>query len=140
MKKSCVGVLVIFSSLVWSEGISVYIWGEVKLPGKYYVPSGTSIIDVISTAGGPTNFANLKKVKIVHTRWDTGRVEIINLEKHLKEKKNTKMLEVYDSDVILVPTNSWYKWKQVIKILGDVALVVNVAYLLIRELRVDYSP
>jgi protein involved in polysaccharide export with SLBB domain len=140
MRKRIIWVFLLFPTILWSERISVYIWGEVKLPGKYYVPSGTSIIDVISTAGGPTNFADLKKVKIVHTRRDTERVEIINLEEYLKKKSKTKILEVYDSDVILVPTNSWYTWKQVIKVLGDVALVVNVGYLIIRELRTKLSP
>lgn len=42
----------------------VHIWGEVKAPGEYRVNYDTDIIELISKAGGPTQYANLGDVRI----------------------------------------------------------------------------
>lgn len=47
--------------------IKVNIWGFVRMPGQYLVPSDTDLISLISYAGGPTEGAQTKKVKIVRT-------------------------------------------------------------------------
>ena len=43
----------------------VRVWGEVTQPGIHYVAEGTTLIDVISAAGGPTNHASLSSVKLI---------------------------------------------------------------------------
>lgn len=45
--------------------IKVNIWGFVKKPGQYLVPTDTDLISLISYAGGPLDEAKLKKVKII---------------------------------------------------------------------------
>lgn len=42
--------------------IVVHIWGEVNKPGDYLVPDGTNVLELISKAGGPTNYANLSHI------------------------------------------------------------------------------
>ena len=46
--------------------VVVHIWGEVRSPGEYTVPAGTNILELISKAGGPTEYANMGKVKLTH--------------------------------------------------------------------------
>ncbi len=44
--------------------IIVHIWGEVKSPGEKRVPDGTNIMELISKAGGPSEYSNLSKVSL----------------------------------------------------------------------------
>lgn len=47
--------------------IVVHIWGEVLRPGEYRVTDGTDILGLISKAGGPSESANLGKVRLTRT-------------------------------------------------------------------------
>ena len=42
----------------------VHIWGEVRNPGEYRVPYETTVLELISKAGGPTMYAKLSKVRL----------------------------------------------------------------------------
>ncbi|HCY74485.1 MAG TPA: hypothetical protein DHV28_01060 [Ignavibacteriales bacterium] len=44
--------------------IKVQLWGYVRYPGSYIVPSGTSINELISFAGGPNNDASLDDIRV----------------------------------------------------------------------------
>jgi polysaccharide export outer membrane protein len=44
--------------------IKVQLWGYVKYPGYYIVPTGTSINELISFAGGPTQEALLDDIRV----------------------------------------------------------------------------
>ncbi len=45
----------------------VNIWGFVRKPGQYMVPTDTDLISLISFAGGPVEQAKVKAIKIVRT-------------------------------------------------------------------------
>lgn len=60
----------------------VHIWGEVKNPGEYRVSDDTNILELISKAGGPTEYSNLKK--IILTR------EMSTLSQHSTGKQKTE--------------------------------------------------
>ena len=49
----------------------VAIWGEVRNPGEYRVAYNTNIIELISTAGGPSQNAKLSNVQLTRqaTEW-----------------------------------------------------------------------
>ena len=63
--------------------ITVHIFGEIQKPGEYLVTDNTNILEIISKAGGPTEFSNLSKVKITR-----GLVGIDDLKKALKMSAN----------------------------------------------------
>ncbi|MBK7107087.1 MAG: SLBB domain-containing protein [Ignavibacteriae bacterium] len=44
--------------------INVSVWGFVRYPGRYIVPEYTSIVDLISFVGGPTDDSNLDELRI----------------------------------------------------------------------------
>ena len=44
----------------------VNIWGFVKKPGQYMVPTDTDLISLMSFAGGPVEQAKIKSIKIIH--------------------------------------------------------------------------
>lgn len=45
----------------------VNIWGFVRKPGQYMVPTDTDLISLMSFAGGPIEQAKIKSIKIVRT-------------------------------------------------------------------------
>lgn len=44
--------------------ISISVWGFVKYPGRYVVPEYTTVIDLLSYVGGPTDDSNLDELRI----------------------------------------------------------------------------
>ena len=55
----------VFVSVTPVEGFTVHVLGEVQLPTFYKVPEGTTIQEVITLAGGFTELADLKHVKLI---------------------------------------------------------------------------
>jgi hypothetical protein len=51
--------------------IEVGIWGYVKYPGKFIVPLGSTLVDLISYAGGPVVDAKLENIRLFRSKNDT---------------------------------------------------------------------
>ena len=51
--------------------IKVQLWGYVKYPGYYIIPARSSVNDLISLAGGPTQDALLEDIRILRTNQDS---------------------------------------------------------------------
>ena len=79
-----------------------HVLGEVKNPNRYNYNSRTTLLRAIASAGGFTDFANKKKVKL--TRQD-GRTQTVNCLKAV-DKPNLDP-EVYPGDRIHVPRRLW---------------------------------
>ena len=79
-----------------------YVDGEVRTPNRQIYNSRMTVLKAIASAGGFTDFANKRKVKL--TRVD-GRTQIINCKKAL-EKPNLDP-EIYPGDKIYVPRRLW---------------------------------
>jgi protein involved in polysaccharide export with SLBB domain len=79
-----------------------YVDGEVRSPNRQIYNSRITVSKAIASAGGFTDFANKKKVKL--TRVD-GRTQIVNCPKALDNPKLDP--EVYPGDKINVPRRLW---------------------------------
>ena len=79
-----------------------YLNGEVRAPARQIYNSRITVLKAIASAGGFTDFANKKKVRL--TRVD-GRTQIINCRKALTNPALD--LEVYPGDTIHVPRRLW---------------------------------
>lgn len=51
--------------------IEVNLWGYVKFPGKYLIPSGSTIIDLISYGGGPLTETKLEDIRLFRPKDDS---------------------------------------------------------------------
>lgn len=81
----------------------VYIDGEVKAPNRQFHNDGLTVLRVISTAGGFTDFANKKKIEV--RRAIGGKIETIDW---YKARKNPKLdLALYVNDQVYVPRSPW---------------------------------
>ncbi len=77
-----------------------YLQGEVNQPGQFQLMSGTTLLQAIAGARGPTSFANMKKVTISRQ----GKIYTYNLKE--LEKDPSKDIKIEAGDVIKI----WQKW------------------------------
>jgi len=100
--------------------IRVSVMGEVKQPGTFWIKDGGTLLDALAVAGGPTDQANLKAIRISHT--DRKTFEIVNLERVLTGQDTLAPLE--PGDVILVPTIATVRLQRIVGIIRDISLAL----------------
>lgn len=111
--------------------IDVHAWGEVTHPGVYRVPLGTNVLELISQAGGPTEYSNLSRIKLNH--WRPGgstRVETVDLPHYLDSKTGTPIPVLGPGDVVTIPRNFRHAWENTIKLVGDIVTIATLFYLI----------
>jgi polysaccharide export outer membrane protein len=81
----------------------VFITGEVAKPGPYSLMAPTTVLQLISTAGGLTQYAHSKKISIMRT--ENGRQIAYHFNyKDIAAGKNMKQnIELKPGDTIIVP-------------------------------------
>lgn len=106
----------------------VYILGQVKLPGSYRIDQKTTPADILAMAGGPTDRADLKNVKIIH-RDGNQEIEVINLENFLDNRPPETIIYLTEGDIIKIEETKAINWEKIftyaagIKVIHD--LIVN---------------
>jgi hypothetical protein len=125
----------------------VHIIGEVQKPGEYRVADQTNLLELLSKAGGPTQFSRLSAVSV--RRVPAGRpfadmaggtaprVEIIrvNIDEILRKQDVAPPPLLQPGDVVLVPKNSWHTWKNISGVVRDVSVVATAYFLYARSTR-----
>jgi protein involved in polysaccharide export with SLBB domain len=81
-----------------SPEIRVSVLGEVRLPALYSVEPGARLIEVLTLAGGPTEHANLRHVRIIRD----GRARDVDLRRALAGEGGAPVT-LYSNDVVYVP-------------------------------------
>ncbi len=118
--------------------ISVNLWGFVKNPGRYDVPSSTDLVQLISFGGGPLEHAELDGVKIIRqimqpdSSYDT-EVIPVNLKEFQQTGEKTPLL--LPGDTIIVPGSTFDAVQQIVALFRDVALIFSGVGTLILVLR-----
>lgn len=104
----------------------VKIWGEVKNPGIYEVPIGIDLIELISSAGGPTSAAKLSKVKVIRLKENPEENEIILVDvNEFIDTGNYKIIpEIKANDTIVIPK------KITQTMLGSTNQILSILYLI----------
>src|SRR5271165_2369174 len=103
---------------------TVYIMGEVAKPGAYESRPGTTFIEILANAGGPTRFADTRHVRLIRAN---GSIEQTDLVKYT-ESSGGKLPDIFAGDAIFVPEKnevneaSWLKVKpsRAIEVMGAV--------------------
>lgn len=115
--------------------ISVQVWGKISKPGLYSVPKITDIVGLISFAGGPSDGANLKKIKIVRS---TPQSEIIHVDvkKYLDTGNSSIIPLLKPGDIVIIPEkpfrNVFPSFLQFLGVTSQVAGIIT-SYLLILD-------
>lgn len=108
--------------------IQVHVWGEVHSPGEYFMPDKSTILNLISKAGGPTQYASLHNVRVTHQGFHSSHITIVNLKAYLEEEKYTPPLVLLPGDVVQVQKNNWYRWTQISQISGQIISIASMFY------------
>jgi hypothetical protein len=95
--------------------IKVQLWGYVKFPGYYVIPSYSSLNDLISFAGGPLEDAQMEDVRIYRKSGEKSELFKYNYNDLLWE--DTLHTEIYfpkliAGDIVVVPGEPRYFLRQ----------------------------
>lgn len=117
----------------------VIVWGGVRLPGKYIIPEGTTLIDVITLSGGPSNIGVIESFRLIRGRDVNGKYtsnEVLNLnysdffsrEQTGQFVKNNPLMR--PGDIIVFPIEEekdfWFYTKEVLTVLTPLLTLASL--------------
>lgn len=116
----------------------VSVWGFVKYPGRYLVPIYTSVSDLLSFAGGPTDDSNLDDLRLYRIMEDsTQHLFQFNFNDILwsdnLDNKIRKIPKLQGSDLLVVPGEPRLYFKDWFRVgLSIFSAIISLALLIIR--------
>jgi hypothetical protein len=107
--------------------MQVNLWGFVKNPGRYEVPSSTDLIQLISFAGGPVQYAKLDEVKLTRLILNdsTGRKREIVFDLEHLDKLDQSSLALYPGDTIFIDHTGWLTLRDVFSFVTTAAVITS---------------
>lgn len=106
--------------------IDVNLWGFVNSPGHYSVPGSTTLVELMSFAGGPASQARLVDIRVVHA--DTAseqRVQSYNLEAYRDNGDLTQNPLLVPGDTIIVSGRALDVFFQAIGIITNIMVIIT---------------
>jgi protein involved in polysaccharide export with SLBB domain len=85
---------------------SIYVMGQVGVPGRYAFNPGLGFLDIITAANGPTATADLRNIRVSHRGRKGSRVSHVNLSLYFQTGDEKILPRVRPGDVIFVPDRS----------------------------------
>ena len=119
---------IVFVSVKPAEGFIVHILGEVRTPNFYTVPEGTSLQELITRAGGLTELADIKRVRLIRKELLVDQQEqiqrqIIDYSQFLDKADMAANPTLKAQDVVLIPRLSREeRAAQTVSVLGAVQI------------------
>ena len=102
----------------------INIWGAVRNPGRYEVPTSTNLVHLLSYAGGPTPDAELDEVRVTRSFSKDGvftKSEIfVNLEDLAKTDES--QLVLYAGDTIFLDQS---RWDDIVTVITTAAIITT---------------
>lgn len=117
--------------------IKVNIWGFVRMPGQYLVPSDTDLISLISYAGGPVEGAQTKKIKLVRTTTINPDGKSLNTNQKIYNYNIKQFLETGDmslnpqlmpNDTIVISGSTVHLISKVLEFASKIGFFVQLWY------------
>lgn len=103
----------------------VVIMGQVVKPGPYLLKPGDRVVDVLSSAGGPTPGAGTQEIGIIRPGTPKPSVTPVNLDKFYKSGDMSQNLALQPGDIIYVPEKArGLEWGTILQTLGGLVFPV----------------
>jgi hypothetical protein len=117
--------------------VEVNLWGYVRNPGLYRIPSSTDVLGLLSYGGGPLENATLSEVKLIRREVKTDstytdRILVIDVERVTETGSRKGIPTLLPGDVVLVPGSAYSQWANVLSIFTQIVLVVSGIFSIIR--------
>ncbi len=107
--------------------MQVNIWGFVQKPGRYEVASSTDLVQLISFAGGPADFAKMDEVKITRiVKGDTAvskRAIVVDLER-LEQVEDSRLV-LNPGDTIFIGHTAWLTIRDAFSVVATAAIITT---------------
>lgn len=114
--------------------IKVSIWGFVRNPGRYNIPCESTILELLSFAGGPMQGADLRTLKIIRRGGADAPLELkevvpLDLEKYLRltgiSSRATDLL-LLPGDLVIVDGTEPERGDSFLRVLQAIVAVASV--------------
>ncbi|WP_439147602.1 SLBB domain-containing protein [Vibrio sp.] len=86
-----------------SSDASIYIFGQVKAPGRYRFTKDMHFLDILSAADGPTKDADIHNVRVTHRDKTYSKVSKLNLSLYFETGDESLLPNVTTGDTIYIP-------------------------------------
>jgi polysaccharide export outer membrane protein len=86
---------------IMSQAVSVV--GQVARPGTYMLGAQTSVIEILARAGGPSEYAKTKEIKVLRKEEGKTVQFLVNYKEIMKGKNLEQNIVLKKGDVVLVP-------------------------------------
>jgi protein involved in polysaccharide export with SLBB domain len=110
------------SSMSQPPVFKYYVWGQVGSPGTYSLGPNPDVLELLSAAGGPTEWADVRRIVLVEAV--TGKQTKINLKKMLG---TGQVIPLSPGDIVLVPNSFWYSMRYGLSVVGTVVSFATLA-------------
>lgn len=108
--------------------IKVNIWGRVRQPGQYFVPSNTDLVTLISVAGGPAEKSRLDNVRIVRNTEAGSEIIVVDIKKFIKTGDQRIIPLLQPDDTVIMSGSIWYVLSNIVAVVAQLAIIANVYY------------
>jgi protein involved in polysaccharide export with SLBB domain len=92
-----------------------YVWGQVRAPGAYPLGANPDIVELISAANGPTEYADVSHIIIF--RAVTGKRLKVDLKQVLARGD---VVSLSPGDVVTVPNSPWYSIRYALSVASTI--------------------
>ena len=103
---------------------SIYLMGQVAIPGRYYFNDKFGFLDIITASDGPTPAADLRNIRVAKGGQRGSNVVQVNLKRCFQTSDESLLPRVRPGDVIYVPSlqrdNVDLPSSQTVRLLGAV--------------------
>jgi polysaccharide export outer membrane protein len=106
--------------------IRVGVLGRVATPGLHSVEPGTTLLQLLTIAGGPSDDANLARTRVVRE----GRVHVVNLRSALEGGAAGRIV-LYSNDVVEIPQRRGLTRENIGFILGGLTAVLTLVNVIV---------
>lgn len=100
-----------------------YVWGQVRSPGAHSLGPSPDLMELLSAAGGPTQYADVRHVVLV--RATTQQRVNINLKAMLF---SGQIVLLSPGDIVLVPNSAWYSIREYFSITTTVVSFATLVF------------
>lgn len=97
------------------------VWGAVNRPGQYRLTGTPDLLELLSSAGGPTADADLGRVLLIRELDGTRRRIDVN------RLAGSEPLFLASGDILVVPESFWRKLQRNLPLITTMATLVNLA-------------
>lgn len=86
-----------------SSDASIYVFGQVRSPGRYRFTKDMHFIDILSASDGPTKDADIHNIRVTHRDKTYSKVSKLNLSLYFETGDESILPNVTAGDTIYIP-------------------------------------